>query len=72
MSDKILAMFFEPQRWEYAIEKGVGKDINKAYLYQLTKEETRAQIYQLMKDGKYEIAPPHTAEIPKDTPGESM
>ena len=70
MSDKILAMFFEPQRWEYAIEKGVGKDINKAYLYQLTKEETRAQIYQLMKDGKYEIAPPHTAEIPKDTPGE--
>ena len=70
MNDKILEMFFEPQRWEYAIEKGVGKDINRAYLYQLTKEETRAQIYQLMKAGKYEIAPPHTAQIPKDTPGE--
>ncbi len=70
MADKILEMFFESQRWEYAIAKGVGKDINKAYLYQLTKEETRIYIYQLIKDGKYEIAPPHTALIPKDTPGE--
>lgn len=70
MEDKILAMFFEPERWRYAIEKGVGKDINKAYLYQLTKEETRLEIYQLIKEGKYEIAPPHTALIPKDTPNE--
>lgn len=70
MEDKILAMFFEPERWRYAIEKGVGKDINKAYLYQLTKEEVRADIYQRMKSGQYEIAPPHTAQIPKDTPGE--
>ena len=70
MEDKILTMFFSPDRWEVAIEKGVGKDINKAYLYQLTKEETRMRIYELMKAGKYEIAPPHTAHIPKDTPGE--
>ena len=54
MEDKILTMFFSPDRWEAAIEKGVGKDINKAYLYQLTKEETRMRIYELMKDGKYE------------------
>jgi hypothetical protein len=66
MEDKILTMFFSPDRWEAAIEKGVGKDINKAYLYQLTKEETRIRIYELMKAGKYEIAPPHTALIPKD------
>ncbi len=70
MEDKILTMFFSPDRWEAAIEKGVGKDINKAYLYQLTKEETRIRIYELMKAGEYEIAPPHTAQIPKDTPGE--
>lgn len=70
MEDKILTMFFSPDRWEAAIEKGVGKDINKAYLYQLTKENVRIHIYQLMKAGKYEIAPPHTALIPKDTPGE--
>ena len=59
-------MFFEPQRWEVAIEKGVGKDINRAYLYQLTKEEVRAEIYMRMKAGEYEIAPPHIALIPKD------
>ncbi len=70
MEDKILTMFFSPDRWEAAIEKGVGKDINKAYLYQLTKEETRAQIYMMMKEGKYEIAPPHTMQVPKETPGE--
>jgi hypothetical protein len=53
MEDKLLAMFFEPQRWEVAIEKGVGKDINRAYLYQLTKEEVRAEIYMRMKAGEY-------------------
>ena len=28
--DKILKMFFEPERWQYAISKGVDKDISKA------------------------------------------
>lgn len=68
--DKLLAQFFEKERWEYAIDKGVGKDIDKAYLYQLCKPEVRANMYKAIKDGKYEIAPPHTALIPKDTPGE--
>lgn len=68
--DKILAMFFEPERWRYAIDKGVGKDIRKDQLYQLTKPEVRAEIYRRIKDGTYRISPPHTALIPKDTPGE--
>lgn len=68
--DKILRMFFEPERWQYAIQKGIIKDIKKADLYQLTKPEMRIAIAQAMKIGKYEIAPPHTAKIPKDTPGE--
>lgn len=68
--DKILEMFFEMPRWEYAIKKGIGKDIKKSQLYQLTKPEVRAQMYVAIRDGKYEIAPPHTAKIPKDTPGE--
>lgn len=42
MNDKILEMFFDIKRWTYAIDKGVGKHINKAHLYQLTKPETRA------------------------------
>ncbi len=66
MKDKILEMFFDTERWTYAIDKGVGKHIDKAYLYQLTKPETRASMYAAIRDGKYEIAPPHTAQIPKD------
>lgn len=66
MNDKILEMFFDTERWRYAIEKGVGKHINKAHLYQLTKPDTRAAMYAAIRDGRYEIAPPHTALIPKD------
>lgn len=69
-NDKILQMFFEKERWTYAIDKGVGKDINKGQLYQLTKPEVRAKMYQAVVSGSYTIAPPHTAKIPKDTPGE--
>ena len=69
-NDKILQMFFEKERWTYAIDKGVGKDINKGQLYQLTKPEVRAKMYQAIASGNYTIAPPHTAKIPKDTPGE--
>ena len=64
--DKILQMFFEKERWTYAIEKGVGKDINRAHLYQLTKPEVRARMYQAILSGTYEIVPPHTAQIPKE------
>ena len=63
--DKILEKFFELERWEYAIDKGLGKGISKATLYQLTKPETRVAMYEAIRDGKYEIAPPHTAKIPK-------
>lgn len=70
MNDKILQMFFEQERWTYAIEKGVGKDVPKNWLYQLCKPEVRIAMYQAIANGTYEIAPPHTALIPKDTPGE--
>lgn len=66
MADIILEKFFELSRWEYAIDKGVGKDISRRDLCQLAKPETRGRMYQAIKDGKYEIAPPHTALIPKD------
>ena len=64
--DKILSMFFETERWQYAINKGFDKDINKATLHQLTTPEARLAMYQRIKDGKYKIIPPHTAKIPKD------
>lgn len=68
--DKLLQMFFENDRWVYAIEKGVGKDVPKAVLYQLCKPEMRLAMYEAIRTGRYEIAPPHTARIPKETPGE--
>ena len=64
--DKILSMFFEPERWQCAINKGFDKDINKATLYQLTTPEARLAMYQRIKSGNYKIMPPHTAKIPKD------
>ena len=68
--DKILAMFFEHDRWVYAVEKGCVKDVPKNVLYQLCKPEVRLQMYHAIVTGNYEIAPPHTAQIPKETPGE--
>ena len=70
MEDKLLQMFFEPERWEYAIAKGVGKGVSKSDLFQLCKPEERIRMYKAIKAGEYEIAPPHTALIPKETKGE--
>lgn len=64
-NDKILQMFFEIDRWTKAIEKGVTKDIRKEQLILLTAEPTRLEMADVMLNGKYEIAPPHTAQIPK-------
>lgn len=66
MTDKILQLFFNIGRWEKAIEKGVDKDIRKEQLIRLTDEHTRLSIADAMLQGKYEIAPPHTAQIPKE------
>ena len=66
MEDKILTMFFDIDRWTKAIEKGVCKDIRKDQLILLTDENTRLQIADAMLGGKYEISPPHTAQIPKE------
>ena len=66
MTDKILQQFFDIDRWTKAIEKGVFKDIRKDQLIRLTDEHTRVAIADSMLRGKYEISPPHTAQIPKD------
>lgn len=66
MADKILQMFFDINRWTKAIEKGLFKDIRKDQLILLTEEHTRLKIADNMLKGKYEISPPHTAQIPKE------
>ena len=66
MSDKILQMFFDIDRWTKAIERGIFKDIRKDILIRLTDESTRLGMADAMLKGRYEITPPHIARIPKD------
>lgn len=64
--DILLQKFFEKERWEKALEIGVGKGIDKGELKQLTSPEVRVAMYNCIVCDNYEIAPPHQAEIPKD------
>ena len=64
--DILLQKFFEKERWEKALEVGVGKGVDKAELKKLTSPEVRLAMYNAIITDNYEIAPPHQAEIPKD------
>ena len=64
--DILLQKFFEKDRWETALEVGVGKGIDKGELKKLTSPEVRVAMYNAIITDNYEIAPPHQAEIPKD------
>lgn len=66
MSDILLQKFFEKERWEQALELGVGKGIDKGELRKLTSPEVRLAMYNAIVTDNYEIAPPHQAAIPKD------
>ena len=68
--DILLQKFFEKDRWEKAIDTGVGKHIDKGELRKLTCPETRVRLYQAIASDSYEIAPPHIALVLKDSPGE--
>jgi len=70
MKDTLLEAFFEMDRWEAAINKGLVKDINKGVLAKLCSPDGRADMCKELEDGTYVIQPPHTAKIPKDDPGE--
>ena len=64
--DYLLKKFFEPERWEYAIETGVEKGIDRGILRKMSDPDFRIEIYRAIKNGNYKISPPHTAQIPKD------
>lgn len=66
MTDILLQRFFEKERWEQALELGVGKGIDKGELRKLTSPEIRLAMYNAIITDNYEIAPPHQAQIPKD------
>lgn len=66
MKDILLQKFFEKERWEQALEVGVGKGIDKGELRKLTSPQVRLAMYNAIITDNYEIAPPHQAQIPKD------
>lgn len=66
MTDVLLQKFFEKERWEQALELGVGKGIDKSELRKLTSPQVRLAMYNAIVNDNYEIAPPHQAQIPKD------
>ena len=66
MTDILLQKFFEKERWEQALELGVGKGIDKGELRKLTSPEIRLAMYNAIITNNYEIAPSHQAAIPKD------
>lgn len=66
MTDKLLEIFFQKDRWEKAIQKGVDKKIKPSVLKSLCLADTRVKIYRQIRDGSYKIKPPHEAKIPKD------
>lgn len=68
--DFLLKKLFEKERWEKAIDVGIGKHIDKGELRKLTTPKVRARLYLAIRDDNYAIAPPKIELIPKDTPGE--
>ena len=70
MNDFLLEEFFKRERWDHALEVGVGKGISKTELRKLCSPETRKQLLVAIATNNYVIAPPHQQLIPKDTPGE--
>jgi len=67
--DFLLKEFFKKERWESAIDVGVGKKIDKGELRALTTPETRIRLYEAIRNNQYAIAPPRITLIPKDEPG---
>lgn len=68
--DILLQKFFEYERWEKAINTGIVKDMPKSELKLLCSPDVRIALLNAIATDNYEIAPPHTAQIPKDKPGE--
>lgn len=64
--DTLLQKFFETDRWTHAIDVAVDKGIDQSLLRRLCEPDGRMEVYHAIRDGKYVVAPPHEAQIPKD------
>lgn len=70
MTDKLLEMMFQKERWENLINKANLKGIDKAELRQYCKPEVRAALYLRIVNNNLDFPPAHEAAIPKDEPGQ--
>lgn len=66
MESKLLKMMFEHSKWVDMVERANEKGINVTIVKQLANPHIRIQLYERIKSGEYEIAPPHAIHIPKD------
>lgn len=66
MGDILLEKLFEPERWSYALEKGVDKNISYSDLEKLVNPKVLSAMYIAIRDGSYVITPPRQQKIPKD------
>ncbi len=68
--DEKVKMFFEIERWEKAVQHCINKGIKPYELSRFVEPEFRSYFLSVLLDGKYKVAPPHIALIPKETKGE--
>lgn len=66
MESKLFKMMFEHSKWVDMVERANEKGINVTIVKQLANPHIRVQLYERIKNGEYEIAPPHAILIPKD------
>ena len=67
--DKLLEEMFKRERWEKAIQTAVDKNMPYDELEHYCNPKTLAELYLLIRDGEYDIIPPHQQSIPKDDGG---
>lgn len=66
MENKLLSMMFDYDRWVELLEKADEKGINKTILRKMSSPQVRLELYNRIKDERYEIRPPRVLLIPKD------
>ena len=69
-SEEKIEMFFSKDLWEKAVQHCIDKGIKPVELNIFTTAGFRARLYEDMLAGKYKVAPPHIALIPKEDKNE--
>ena len=67
---ELFRLFCEPERWSEAIERCIEKEMERALLNRFLQPEYRLSLIMKIASGQYQLSPPHSADIPKDEPGE--